>query len=107
MYVLGEQFAKAEGNINQCYVEGTICTSPILKTTHSKMMICAVTEAVNRGYGKSAYLPCIAWGGTAKKIAKRKIGDAISFEGRVQSRNYNKDGDTKTCIEISINNLLD
>ena len=57
------------------------------------------------------YLPCIAWGKVAAKIAEMQVGDRLTLEGRVQSRTYIKQTDAgseeRTAYEVSVMQLLD
>ena len=62
--------------------------------------------AVNRPYGKSDYLPCIAWGRNAVYARELQVGDRVRIEGRLQSRAYEKclaDGSVmqRTAYEVS------
>ena len=49
-------------NRNDILLKGTICKQPNFRTTPLGREICDFMLAVNRRYGKSDYLPCIAWG---------------------------------------------
>ena len=77
--------------------------------TPFKREISDVLLAVNRGYNKSDYLPCIAWGRNARLVRDFKIGDKVSVSGRIQSRLYQKRvGDelvTRTAFEVSLNKI--
>ena len=72
---------------------------------------CDMILAVNRRYGRADYLPCIAWGKVAAKIAEMQVGDRLTLEGRVQSRTYIKQTDAgseeRTAYEVSVMQLLD
>ena len=46
--------------------------------------------AVNRAFGKSDYIPCIAWGRNAQFASRFKVGDRLHITGRLQSREYQK-----------------
>lgn len=96
-------------DINQIEINGIICQTPIYRVTPLKREIADTIVAVNRTYNKSDYLPCISWGRNAKYINSLKVGDTIYFEGRIQSREYQKEinGEIKNKIayEISINTL--
>ena len=66
--------------------------------------------AVNRAFGKSDYIPCIAWGRNARFAARLSVGDHIAVEGRLQSRPYQKqlsDGTVleKIAYEVSVSRL--
>ena len=38
----------------------------------------------------NSYLPCIAWGNTAKLVSKLKVNDQIEIHGELHSREYTK-----------------
>lgn len=93
-------------DLNLVKLTGSLCKSPNLRTTPMGRDICDLLLAVNRKYGRSDYLPCIAWGLTAKEGANWNIGDRVSIQGRVQSRQYIKNIDgvpmEKTAFEVSV-----
>lgn len=93
-------------NANQVRLTGMLCKLPVFRTTPFGREIADLMIAVNRAYGKSDYLPCIAWGSTARFAASLKTGDRVWLEGRFQSRIYQKqlpDGtmQNKTAYEVS------
>ena len=85
---------------------GTLCKKPNLRTTPMGRDICDLMLAVNRKYGRSDYLPCIAWGLKAREAADWDVGTTVSLEGRIQSRTYIKLIDDvpseKTAFEVSV-----
>lgn len=85
---------------------GAICKQPNLRVTPMGREICDLMLAVNRRYGRSDYLPCIAWGAKAHEACLWSVGDMISLSGRIQSRKYTKtiDGNLveKTAFEVSV-----
>lgn len=91
-------------NIIQLY--GTLCKPPTLRATPMGREICDMMLAVNRRYGRSDYLPCIAWGLRAKEASELTVGSPVSLDGRVQSRKYIKNIDgvpvEKTAYEVSV-----
>ena len=91
---------------NVIELRGTLCKPPIHRVTPMGREICDLMLAVNRRYGRSDYLPCIAWGLSAREAAGWSVGDAVRLTGRIQSRNYTKviDGDSviKTAFEVSV-----
>lgn len=93
-------------NQNEVYLKGTICSKPSIRTTPKGKVITDILIAVNRPYGKSDYIPCIAWGLNAKRLSNNNIGDMISVKGRLQSREYLKDDIVKTAYEASITSIL-
>lgn len=95
-----------DSTTNEVTIIGTICRKPTYRTTPFGREICDVMIAVNRGFGKSDYIPCIAWGRNAQYISRFKEGDRFELNGRLQSRNYDKlqdDGTfiTRTVYEVS------
>ena len=65
--------------------------------------------AVNRRYGRADYLPCIAWGGLARRCGALEVGDGVRIEGRLQSRAYTKVdhgvSEVRTAYEVSVMKL--
>lgn len=99
------------GHINEVGLEGFICKPPVRRTSPLGREICDLMVAVNRAYNKSDYIPAIAWGRNAAWCECLDVGDKISIEGRIQSRNYRKTTDDgsqviKTAYEVSIVGLM-
>lgn len=94
---------------NRILLSGTLCRLPTLRHTPLGRSICDIILASNRHYGRADYLPCIAWGQLALQIADLSVGEHLSFEGRVQSRNYTKllpsGPEERTAYEVSIMQL--
>ena len=99
------------GHFNRILLSGVLCKQPTLRRTPLGRSICDMILAVNRRYGRADYLPCIAWGKVAAKIAEMQVGDRLTLEGRVQSRTYIKQTDAgseeRTAYEVSVMQLLD
>ncbi len=99
-----------EPNPNTAELNGYICKPPVYRTTPFNREICDVLLAVNRGYNKSDYIPCIAWGRNARFVKNIGVGQNIIISGRIQSRNYNKKlaDDTievRTAYELSVGKI--
>jgi len=90
------------GNINDVFLEGYICKTPTYRRTPLGREISDVMLAVNRAYGKSDYIPCLLWGRNAQYVRSLNAGDRIRVAGRVQSREYNKNGEVKIAYELSV-----
>lgn len=98
------------GTQNEIYLNGYVCKSPIYRKTPLGREITDILIAVNRSYGKSDYIPCIAWGRNARFSAEFEIGTHVEIWGRIQSREYNKklnDSETekRVAFEVSISKL--
>ena len=76
--------------MNKVTLTGVLCKSPIYRSTPFGREICDMMLAVNRAFGKSDYIPCIAWGRNAQYAARFGVGDHIRLSGRLQSREYQK-----------------
>ena len=91
------------------YVEGNfyICRKTDVRETPLGRTVIDFTCASNReNSDKSDYIPTIAWGRSATRIAAMPIGTEIDVVGRLQSREYIKkyeDGseETKIAYELS------
>ena len=97
-------------NPNRVQLTGALCKPPSYRTTPFGREIADLMLAVNRSYGKSDYIPCIAWGRTARYASNLKTGDKVQLVGRFQSRAYQKqmpDGTllNKVAYEVSISRL--
>ena len=105
--VLAKEIYFSDGeDSNRVSLSGVICKPPNLRRTPMGRQISDIMLAVNRRYGRSDYLPCIAWGGMAEACAALGVGDSLSFEGRIQSRKYikaeNDTAEERTAFEVSI-----
>ena len=94
-------------NPNIIRLTGAICKPPSFRTTPFGREITDLMLAVNRAFGKSDYIPCIAWGRTARYAAGLNVGDKLEVQGRFQSREYQKqmpDGTvmTRVAYEVSL-----
>ncbi|HBF44705.1 MAG TPA: single-stranded DNA-binding protein [Clostridiales bacterium] len=97
-------------NPNSITLSGYVCKEPVYRTTPFNREIADVLLAVNRAYNKSDYIPCIAWGRNARFVKNLQVGDFLTINGRIQSREYQKkfsedDVRTMTAYEVSINKL--
>ena len=94
---------------NSVELAGTICKTPTLRQTPLGREICDILLAVNRRYGRSDYLPCIAWGLNARLSSQLQVGDRIVLLGRLQSREYTKNVEgeilRRTAFEVSVSEL--
>ena len=96
--------------INSIHLKGTICHVPIYRTTPRGRQIADMTIAVNRGYEKSDYVRCVAWGRAAHFASTLETGDKVDVTGRFQSREYTKvlengENEIRVAYEMSLNNL--
>ena len=95
---------------NQIFLDGYICKEPVYRKTPLGREIADLLVAVNRPYGKSDYIPCIAWGRNARYASGFGVGTRILIWGRVQSREYTKKVSETECekrvaYEVSVSKL--
>lgn len=95
---------------NRITLDGFICKPVIYRTTPFNREIADILLAINRQYGKSDYIPCIAWGQNARLCRPMEVGDRVRVLGRIQSREYEKVTDdgcvcVRTAYEVSISSI--
>lgn len=99
-----------EENINTVILDGFVCKPPIYRCTPKGREIADILVAVNRPYGKSDYIPCIAWGRNARFAGGLEVGEHIQIQGRFQSREYSKkisdnEIETRVAYEVSVSRI--
>lgn len=97
-------------DMNKLILNGNICKKPVYRKTPLGRNIADIFLAVNREYGKSDYIPCIAWGRNARFAGSLEVGTRLQIEGRIQSREYQKrisddKYETRTAYEVSVSKL--
>ena len=95
---------------NQIFLDGFVCKAPVYRKTPLGREIADLLVAVNRPYGKSDYIPCIAWGRNARYAVNFEVGGRIRIWGRVQSREYTKrigedESERRVAYEVSVSKL--
>ena len=95
---------------NQIFLDGFICKPPIYRRTPLGREIADILLAVNRPYGKSAYIPCICWGRNARFAGTFQVGSRCLVWGRIQSREYMKklgegEMEKRIAYEVSVSKL--
>lgn len=97
-------------NTNIVVLDAYICKPPIYRCTPKGREIADILVAVNRPYGKSDYIPCIAWGRNARFAGGLEAGEHIQIQGRFQSREYTKkisdnEIETRVAYEVSVSRI--
>ena len=106
LFVQSLSEARESDTLNKVTLVGALCKPPIYRYTPLGREICDMMLAVNRAFGKSDYIPCIAWGRNAQYAARFGVGEKICLTGRLQSREYQKLMDngeyiTRSAYEVS------
>lgn len=81
---------------NDIFIDGYLCKPTVYRKTPLGREISDMLIAVNRPYGKSDYIPVIAWGRNARFADGFRVGERIQIWGRIQSREYMKKVDEDT-----------
>lgn len=105
-----DELPEEQNKSNQIFLDGYICKAPIYRKTPLGREIADVLVAVNRPYGKSDYIPCIAWGRNARYASSLEVGAHLMIWGRVQSREYTKkisetEVEKRVAYEVSISKI--
>ena len=90
LFVQSMTQTRENDTMNKVSLVGVLCKPPIYRSTPFGREICDMMLAVNRAFGKSDYIPCIAWGRNAQYASRFQVGDKLRLSGRLQSREYQK-----------------
>ena len=105
-----DEMPEEQSKSNQIFLAGYVCKPPIYRKTPLGREIADVLVAVNRPYGKSDYIPCIAWGRNARFAGGLEVGSHLQVCGRVQSREYTKkigedEVERRVAYEVSVSKI--
>jgi len=96
------------GQLNKVIITGNLTNDPIMdQTTQEKKDFCLIqianhTESQENS-GFVNFIQCIGWGGVAQALMdKARKGDEIFIEGRINQTQWKKDGETRSKIQIYI-----
>ena len=109
-FVEDDDMPQEQSKSNQIYLDGYVCKPPIYRKTPLGREIADILIAVNRPYGKSDYIPCIAWGRNARFASTTEVGGHLQVQGRVQSREYTKkineeETEKRVAYEVSVSKI--
>ena len=109
-FVEDDDMPQEQSKSNQIYLDGYVCKPPIYRKTPLGREIADILIAVNRPYGKSDYIPCIAWGRNARFASTIEVGGNLQVKGRVQSREYTKkineeETEKRVAYEVSVSKI--
>jgi len=106
-YIVAEKITKIDSDsvdINNIVITGTFCNPVYYKVTKTGKKVSSATlkYKVNERF---AYVPIIFFGTTASYSKKYKKGDEVTVHGRLQSRDFFKDGKCHTTKELAVYNI--
>lgn len=91
------------GGFNKVFLDGNLCNNIELRKTPSDISVTTFRVAVPRKYNRDEtdFIQVVAWRNTADFISRNFVmGDSIFIEGRLQARQYEKNGERKTVVEV-------
>ena len=105
-----DEMPEEQSKSNQIFLDGYVCKPPIYRKTPLGREIADILVAVNRPYGKSDYIPCIARGRNARIARGHEVGAHLQVSGRVQSREYTKkigeeEVERRVAYEVSVSKI--
>ena len=89
--------------VNKLMIIGNVGRDPEMRHTKDGKAVCSFTVAVSEGKNKDPlWLRVNAWEKTAELCTEYLAkGHRVFIEGRLQVREYEKDGQTKTSVELT------
>lgn len=111
VFVFVKEVVPYEGyDENAVEINGFICKTPNYRKTPLGKQITDFVATSNRRYGRTDYVPSIAWGRNAVKVSEFLVGTEFNAKGRLQSREYTKrypDGSSekKIAYELSMSEI--
>ena len=100
--------------MNKVILVGRITKDPELRNIQSGSSVVNFTIAVNRPVAQNAdqnannadFINCVIWNKQAENLAKYvKQGSLIGVEGRIQTRSYESNGQTRYITEVICDNV--
>lgn len=98
--------------MNKVILLGRLTKDPEVKTTGSGVSACSFTVACDRkfksqnGERQTDFISCVAWRQQADILGKYfHKGNRIALEGTIQTRSYEKNGQTQHVTEVMVENL--
>ena len=93
--------------LNKVILSGRICSDIEVKVTPTEVNVCSFRVAVNRRFKNAEgnydadFISCVAWRGQADFLGKYfEKGDPIEIVGRLETRDYEKDGHKVYITEV-------
>ena len=93
--------------LNQIVIAGRLVSDPEITTTENNKKRTYVTVAVPRSYKNvdgtydTDFIRCVLWNGIAESTCEYcKKGDIVGVKGRIQTSNYEKDGEMVYSVDI-------
>lgn len=86
---------------NFCSIDGRVCKKDILRYTSNgkeHFHFILANNIISNNHKLNSYIPCIIWGKDAKKFSEEvEVGDFITLNGQLHSRQYIKHCEDGSC----------
>jgi single-strand DNA-binding protein len=93
--------------LNQVVIVGRLVKSPELRKTETKKSVTNITLAVPRSFKnpegeyETDFIDCVLWQGIAENTVEYvQKGDLLGIKGRLQTRTYETEENTKYIVEV-------
>jgi single-strand DNA-binding protein len=92
--------------MNKVFLIGRLSRDPELRHTSSGMAVCQINVAISRRTGagrdpETDFINVVVWDKQAENVAKYLAkGRQVAVEGRIQTRNYESNGQTRYVTEV-------
>jgi single-strand DNA-binding protein len=101
-------------SLNQVTLMGNLTRDPELRQTPSGQNVVSFSLALNRSYKDQSgewqeatdYVDIVAWGPLAERVSEYLFrGSRCLVQGRLQSRNWEQDGQKRSKVEVLANDV--
>lgn len=101
-------------SVNQVMLMGNLTRDPELRQTPNGQSVCSFSLALNRSYKDQSgewkevtdYVDIVAWGPLGERVAQYLArGRRCFVQGRLQSRNWEQDGQKRNKVEVLANDV--
>ena len=101
-------------SLNQVTLMGNLTRDPDLRQTPNGQSVCSFSLALNRSYKDQSgewqdatdYVDVVAWGSLGERVGQYMAkGRRCLVQGRLQSRNWEQDGQKRSKVEVLANDV--
>ena len=102
-------------SFNQVTLMGNLTRDPELRSTPNGQSVCSFSLALNRSYKNASsgewveatdYVDIVAWGPLGERVAQYlSKGRPALVSGRLQSRNWEQEGQKRSKVEVVANDV--
>ena len=101
-------------SVNQVFLMGNLTRDPELRQTPTGQNVCGFGLALNRAYRTQTgdwqeatdFIDIVTWGPLAERVSQYLAkGRRVLVQGRLQSRNWEQDGQKRTKVEVVANDV--